>query len=80
MAKPDPRSAAKNSQRIWLFGLALIVATALAYLPAWTGKPIWDDNAHITQPELRSWHGGQIDSPAVPKLASIIFLIERSRD
>src|SRR6266480_517445 len=57
MAKPDPRSAAKNSQRIWLFGLALIVATALAYLPAWAVKPIWDDNAHITQPELRSWHG-----------------------
>src|SRR6266571_6892074 len=57
MAKPDPRSPAKNSQRIWLFGLALIVATALAYLPAWNGKPIWDDNAHITQPELRSGHG-----------------------
>jgi len=81
MAKPDPRSAAKNSQRIWLFGLALIVATALAYLPAWTGKPIWDDNAHITQPELRSWHGRHRSLlPAVPKLASIIFLIERSRD
>jgi len=80
MAKSETRNASKTSQRIGLFGLALIVATAVAYFPAWSGKPIWDDNAHITQPELRSWHGGQIDSPAVPKLASIIFLIERSRD
>src|ERR1700687_5228012 len=57
MAKSATRNASKTSQRIWLFSLALIVATALAYFPAWTGKPIWDDNAHITQPELRSWHG-----------------------
>lgn len=57
MATSATRNASKTSQRIWLFSLALIVATALAYFPAWTGKPIWDDNAHITQPELRSWHG-----------------------
>src|SRR5437660_10833691 len=57
MAKSNPRNGVKNSQRIRLFSLALIVATAVAYLPAWNGKPIWDDNAHITQTELRSWHG-----------------------
>src|SRR6267143_1172847 len=57
MAKPQVRSREKNSKRTWLFSLALIVATALVYLPAWNGKPIWDDNAHITQPELRSGHG-----------------------
>jgi len=57
MAKSNPRNGVKNSQRIRLFSLALIVATAVAYLPAWNGKPIWDDNAHIAQPELRSWHG-----------------------
>jgi tetratricopeptide (TPR) repeat protein len=57
MAKSDRRSGAKTSPRIWLFSLALIALTALAYLPAWNGKPIWDDNAHITQPELRSAHG-----------------------
>lgn len=51
------RNAPKASQQIWLFGLFLIVATAIAYLPAWHGKPIWDDNAHMTQPELRSAHG-----------------------
>jgi protein O-mannosyl-transferase len=57
MAKSETRNASKTSQRIWLLSLALIVATAVAYFPAWTGKPIWDDNAHITQPELRSAHG-----------------------
>ncbi|HET9800847.1 MAG TPA: hypothetical protein VFP82_04100, partial [Chthoniobacterales bacterium] len=51
------KGAANASQQIWLFGLFLIVATAIAYLPAWNGKPIWDDNAHMTQPELRSAHG-----------------------
>jgi len=57
MAQPSPRTAVKSSQRIRLFSLILIVATVLVYLPAWNGKPIWDDKAHITQPELRSWHG-----------------------
>jgi protein O-mannosyl-transferase len=57
MAQPSPRNAVKNSQRIGLFSLVLIAATLLAYLPAWNGKPIWDDKSHITQPELRSWHG-----------------------
>lgn len=51
------KGAANASQQIWLFGLFLIVATAIAYWPAWNGKPIWDDNAHMTQPELRSAHG-----------------------
>jgi len=57
MAKVGRRHGAKASKQIWLFGLVLIIATAIAYLPAWNGKPIWDDNAHITQPELRSIHG-----------------------
>jgi len=35
----------------------LIAVTALAYQPAWNGKPIWDDDIHITIPQLRSWHG-----------------------
>ena len=57
MAKPQVRNTETSSQRVWLFALALIALAALAYLPAWNGKPIWDDNSHITQPELRSWHG-----------------------
>jgi tetratricopeptide (TPR) repeat protein len=45
------------SSRNWLFGLILIVATTVAYQPAWNGKPIWDDEIHITQAGLRSIHG-----------------------
>ena len=45
------------SSRNWLFGLVLIAATTLAYQPAWNGKPIWDDEIHITTPALRSVAG-----------------------
>ncbi len=41
----------------WLFALLLLIFTTLAYLPALNGTPIWDDDAHITRPELRSWDG-----------------------
>jgi protein O-mannosyl-transferase len=40
-----------------LWGLLLVIATFLAYQPAWNGKPIWDDAAHLTYPHLRSLHG-----------------------
>jgi len=43
--------------RDWIFGLALLAMTLIAYQPAWNGKPIWDDEGHITVPELRSLHG-----------------------
>ncbi|HUD48109.1 MAG TPA: tetratricopeptide repeat protein [Candidatus Baltobacteraceae bacterium] len=43
--------------RGWLWGLLLVVVTVLAYQPAWNGKPIWDDAAHLTYPELRSLNG-----------------------
>src|SRR5437016_12283401 len=43
--------------RNWLFGLGLLIATFLIYQPAWNGQPIWDDEIHITTPELRSLHG-----------------------
>ena len=38
-------------------GLLLVATTLIAYLPAWNGKPIWDDERHITMPELRSVAG-----------------------
>src|SRR5437588_5426937 len=57
MAKAATKTASRNSQRIWIFGALLIVVTAIAYFPAWNGKPIWDDNAHITKPELGSVSG-----------------------
>jgi protein O-mannosyl-transferase len=41
----------------WLVALLLLILTTLAYFPALNGTPIWDDDAHITRPELRSWDG-----------------------
>ncbi len=46
-----------RSRRDWLFGLALVIVTFLVYEPAWNGQPIWDDEVHITRPELRSFSG-----------------------
>jgi protein O-mannosyl-transferase len=43
--------------RDWLWGLLLVIATLAAYQPAWNGKPIWDDDAHLTYPEHRSLAG-----------------------
>ena len=41
----------------WAFGLLLLGATLLAYAPAWHAGFIWDDNGHVTRPDLRSLHG-----------------------
>jgi Flp pilus assembly protein TadD len=41
----------------WLLLVALMGAVLLVYQPAWQGGLIWDDDAHVTRPELRSWHG-----------------------
>jgi protein O-mannosyl-transferase len=41
----------------WLFAAALLAAVFLVYQPAWQGGLIWDDAAHVTRPELRSWQG-----------------------
>jgi tetratricopeptide (TPR) repeat protein len=68
--------------RKWLYGLALVLVTALAYQPAWRGKPIWDDEIHLTSDELSSVHGlAQIwtDPTAVPQyypLLHTVFWIE----
>ena len=34
-----------------------MVAVFLVYQPAWQGGFLWDDDGHVTRPELRSWHG-----------------------
>jgi tetratricopeptide (TPR) repeat protein len=40
-----------------LFGLVLLAATLLAYQRAWRAGFIWDDESHVTRPDLRSLHG-----------------------
>jgi hypothetical protein len=41
----------------WLFAATLVVAVFLVYQPAWQGGFVWDDDAHVTRPELRTWYG-----------------------
>ena len=45
------------SKRDWFFCLVLAVVTMLAYHPAWHGGVLWDDDAHIGGPELRTPDG-----------------------
>jgi tetratricopeptide (TPR) repeat protein len=35
----------------------LLIAVLYAYRPAWNGQPVWDDDAHMAKPELRSAAG-----------------------
>jgi len=41
----------------WLLGLFLLLATIIAYHPAWHGGLIWDDDKYVTEPGLRSLNG-----------------------
>jgi len=41
----------------WALPLVLLAVTFLSYYPVWHGQPIWDDDGHMTKPELRSIHG-----------------------
>ena len=45
------------SRQDWFIALVLLAVTMIAYSPAWNGKPIWDDDEHLTKPVLRSWNG-----------------------
>src|ERR1700722_12970723 len=40
-----------------LLMILLVIVTMTVYLPAWRGTPIWDDDAHLTKPGLRSLDG-----------------------
>ncbi len=44
-------------KRDWFLAIALLIVTLTAYSPAWNGKPIWDDDVHLTRPDLRSLNG-----------------------
>ena len=58
----EPVTAPAESRRSWwnwgwLLGLLLVIATLIAYHPAWHGQRLWDDDVHLTPPELRSLDG-----------------------
>jgi tetratricopeptide (TPR) repeat protein len=40
-----------------VMALLLVVATFVAYHPAWQGGMLWDDAEHFTKPDLQSWAG-----------------------
>ena len=39
---------------------ALVLVVFLVYQPAWHGGMIWDDDAHVTKPALRSLAGNPV--------------------
>jgi tetratricopeptide (TPR) repeat protein len=41
----------------WLLAVALAIAVLLVYQPVWRGGLLWDDQGHVTRPDLRSWQG-----------------------
>jgi protein O-mannosyl-transferase len=56
--RPDAVAAVRTfGPKDWLFVVALLAALLLVYQPAWQGRLIWDDDVHVTSPELQSWHG-----------------------
>jgi tetratricopeptide (TPR) repeat protein len=68
----------------WLWGLLLVLATFMAYQPAWNGKPIWDDAAYMITSPLppaaewlrRIWFSLASPSQYFP-LTFTMFYIER---
>ena len=56
-ARDEPAPAQAWWRNDWLGGLFLIIATFLAYQQVWQAGFIWDDDAHVTQANLRSLHG-----------------------
>src|SRR4051794_8569096 len=56
--KQDVKSNPVHTTTYKPIALAIVlIATCLAYLPALHGSRLWDDDAHITKPELQSLTG-----------------------
>ena len=53
----NPTPADVQFRRDGWIALLLAALLFIAYQPAWHGKPIWDDDAHLTREALRSWSG-----------------------
>ena len=50
-------SSGRIRLRSFAAATVLLGATVAAYWPALRGGFIWDDDGHVTRPDLRSWHG-----------------------
>jgi tetratricopeptide (TPR) repeat protein len=55
-ARPWGGIAGRDQPR-WLGGLLLVILALAAYQSVWHAGFIWDDDAHVTPPGLRSLHG-----------------------
>jgi hypothetical protein len=55
--KPINSASAQSLKSDFVLGFLLFLAVLAAYQPSWNGKPLWDDDAHITRPDLRSFGG-----------------------
>jgi protein O-mannosyl-transferase len=49
--------AATRKINPWFAAIIFMAVSTLAYLPALSGGRLWDDDAHLTSPELRSFQG-----------------------
>jgi len=75
---------AGGSNRGWLLGLLLVLATVLAYQPAWQGGFLWDDDFYLTQNRMLFEPGGlkqiwfSLDTPLYYPLVFTSFRLERA--
>ena len=46
-----------RGHQVWLFAAALLAVTFAVYSPVWHGGMLWDDDFHLTRPDLRSLDG-----------------------
>ncbi|MCC6415830.1 MAG: tetratricopeptide repeat protein [Opitutaceae bacterium] len=53
----SPIPATRHPVWPWLGWLALLAVALTVYWPALHGAMLWDDDAHMTRPELRGWFG-----------------------
>ena len=81
---PSPAPARRESGHPWLTYAGLALVTFLAYMPAWHGGQLWDDDAHITKAALRSaeglwriWFDVGATQQYYPVLHSMFWVLQR---